>query len=147
MDIDRIDHVVMTVQNLERTCAFYESVLGFEVVTFGPGRKALKFGLQKLNLHEHGKEFEPKASAPAPGAIDICFISETPIESIMQELTQKNIAIEEGPVQRSGAVGSLVSVYLRDPDGNLLEISNYVCADVLTKAIAQDFRPASCPKK
>ncbi len=126
MKIDRIDHFVLTVRDMERTCAFYESVLGFEVVMFGEGRKALRFGRQKLNLHQQGKEFEPKALVPTPGAIDLCFVTETPLEVVRREFEKKNVAIEEGPVTRTGAVGELLSIYLRDPDGNLIEIANYV---------------------
>jgi len=126
MQIDSIDHLVLTVKDVERTCVFYESVLGFEVITFGDGRKALRFGKQKLNLHQQGREFEPKAAAPTPGAIDLCFISETPIDTVRRELNEKNVPVEEGPVERTGAVGRLVSVYLRDPDRNLIEIANYI---------------------
>jgi catechol 2,3-dioxygenase-like lactoylglutathione lyase family enzyme len=89
------------------------------------GRKALKFGRQKLNLHQQGMEFEPKALAPTPGAIDLCFVTETPIEVVRRELEEKNVAIEEGPVTRTGAIGELLSVYVRDPDRNLIEIANY----------------------
>ena len=126
MQIDSIDHLVLTVKDVERTCVFYESVLGFEVITFGDGRKALRFGKQKLNLHQQGREFEPKAAAPTPGAIDLCFISETPIDTVRRELNEKDVPVEEGPVERTGAVGRLVSVYLRDPDRNLIEIANYI---------------------
>ena len=128
MKIERIDHVVLTVENIQRTCAFYESVLGFEVITFESGRKALKFQSQKFNLHEKGKEFEPKALWPTPGSIDICLIAQTPLDVVMRELAEKNVPIEEGPVERTGAIGRLRSVYLRDPDRNLIEISNYVVA-------------------
>ncbi len=125
MKIDGIDHLVLTVRDLERTCAFYHSVLGLEVITFGEGRKALRFGRQKLNLHQQGKEFEPKALVPTPGAIDLCFITATPIEDVRRELAEKNVVIEEGPVVRTGAMGELLSVYVRDPDHNLIEIANY----------------------
>jgi catechol 2,3-dioxygenase-like lactoylglutathione lyase family enzyme len=128
MKIDRIDHLVLTVKDIERTCVFYESVLGFEVIAFEQGRKALQFGKQKLNLHQQGREFEPKAAAPTPGAIDLCFITETPIEVVRRELEEKNVPVEEGPVERTGAVGKLLSVYLRDPDQNLIEIANYIQA-------------------
>ncbi len=126
MKIHRIDHLVLTVKDIERTCAFYESVLGFEVVTFGQGRKALQFGRQKLNLHQQGKEFEPKAAVPTPGAIDLCFITDTPIDKVRHELEEKHVSIEQGPVERTGAVGRLLSIYLSDPDGNLIEIANYM---------------------
>jgi catechol 2,3-dioxygenase-like lactoylglutathione lyase family enzyme len=127
--IERIDHLVLTVEDIERTCAFYESVLGFEVITFGPGRKALKFQSQKLNLHEKGKEFEPKALWPTPGSIDVCLITQTPLDAVIRELAEKNVVLEEGPVERTGAIGRLRSVYIRDPDRNLIEIANYVDGD------------------
>ena len=126
MKIESIDHVVLTVRDLERTCDFYRSVLGFEVVSFGGGRKGLQFGRQKLNLHLYGKEFEPKALHPTPGAIDLCFITTTPLDEVRRELGEKGIAIEVGPVEKVGAVGKLLSVYVRDPDQNLIEIANYV---------------------
>ena len=126
MKIESIDHVVLTVRDLERTCDFYRSVLGFEVVTFGGGRKGLQFGRQKLNLHVYGKEFEPKALHPTPGSVDLCFIAATPLDEVQRELREKGIAIEVGPVEKVGAVGKLLSVYVRDPDQNLIEIANYV---------------------
>jgi len=126
MKIESIDHVVLTVRDLERTCDFYRSVLGFEVVSFAGGRKGLQFGRQKLNLHLYGKEFEPKALHPTPGAIDLCFITTTPLDEGRRELGEKGIAIEVGPVEKVGAVGKLLSVYVRDPDQNLIEIANYV---------------------
>ncbi|WP_058189179.1 VOC family protein [Terracidiphilus gabretensis] len=127
MKIDRIDHLVLTVMDIKRTCAFYQSVLGFQVVTFGDGRKALQSGAHKLNLHELGKDlFGPKAAVPMPGAIDICFITDVPIDEVLRELREKGVAVEEGPVEREGAAGALLSVYLRDPDWNLIEISNYI---------------------
>jgi catechol 2,3-dioxygenase-like lactoylglutathione lyase family enzyme len=126
MQIDRIDHVVLTVFDLQRTCDFYSRVLGMKVVTFGEGRTALEFGRNKLNLHLFGKEFEPKALKPTPGAIDLCFITETPLEEVVAHLEACGVKIQEGPVPRTGAIGKLNSVYVRDPDGNLVEISNYV---------------------
>jgi catechol 2,3-dioxygenase-like lactoylglutathione lyase family enzyme len=126
MQIDSIDHVVLTVRDLERTCEFYRSVLGFEVVTFAGGRKGLQFGRQKLNLHVSGKEFEPKALHPTPGSVDLCFITSTPLDEVRRELAEKGVPIEVGPVERMGAVGKLLSVYVRDPDHNLIEIANYV---------------------
>ncbi|QDF99121.1 VOC family virulence protein [Azoarcus sp. DD4] len=127
MQIDRLDHLVLTVADIERTCNFYSRVLGFEVVTFGTaGRKALNFGRQKINLHQAGREFEPKALAPTPGSADLCFIATTPLEDVIRELEAAGVAIEEGPVQRTGATGPIRSVYVRDPDRNLIEISNYL---------------------
>ena len=126
MKIDRIDHVVLTACNLDRTCEFYRSVLGFEVVTFASGRRGLSFGQQKLNLHLFGKEFEPKAQHPTPGSLDLCFITSTPLNEVQRELSQKGIAIEVGPVEKVGATGTLLSIYIRDPDYNLIEIANYM---------------------
>ncbi|MGN7170738.1 VOC family protein [Paenibacillus cellulositrophicus] len=125
MNINRLDHLVLTVSNIDQTCEFYSRVLGMQTVTFGEGRKALHFGQQKINLHEAGKEFEPKAKTPMPGTADLCFITDDPIPDVIRHLEYCNVMIEEGPVLRTGALGSITSVYLRDPDGNLIEISNY----------------------
>jgi len=125
MKIDRIDHLVLTVNDIEATCAFYTSVLGMEVETFAESRKALKFGNQKLNLHQKGKEFEPKADHPTPGAIDICFITTDTIEQLKAELENKNIQTQ-GIFERTGATGKIRSIYFRDPDQNLIEVSNYL---------------------
>jgi catechol 2,3-dioxygenase-like lactoylglutathione lyase family enzyme len=124
--IDRIDHLVFTVADVEATCSFYQQVLGMRVETFGAGRKALCFGMQKINLHQYGREFEPKAKAPAPGCQDICLISSRPLDEIMQHLTACGVVIEEGPIQRTVATGPINSVYFRDPDDNLIEVSNYL---------------------
>lgn len=126
MKIDRLDHLVLTVADIERSCAFYSKALGFEVVTFRGGRKALTFGRQKINLHQAGHEFEPKAQRPTAGSGDLCFIAQTPLPQVIEELRASGIAIEEGPVERTGATGPIRSVYIRDPDGNLVEISNYL---------------------
>ncbi|MGG4044960.1 MULTISPECIES: VOC family protein [Paenibacillus] len=125
MNINRLDHLVLTVSNIDQTCEFYSRVLGMRTVTFGEGRKALHFGQQKINLHEAGKEFEPKAKMPMPGTADLCFITDDQIPDVIHHLENCNVIIEEGPVLRTGALGSITSVYLRDPDGNLIEISNY----------------------
>ena len=125
MKIDRLDHLVLTVADIERTCAFYSGILGFEVLRFGEGRVALGFGNQKINLHQTGKEFEPKALRPTAGSGDLCFIATTPVDDVMRELNAAGVAIEEGPIGRTGAIGRIRSIYLRDPDQNLLEISNY----------------------
>lgn len=126
MKIARIDHIVLTVKDIEQTCDFYSRVLGMEVITFGEDRRALKFGVQKFNLHEHGKEFEPKAKTPTPGATDVCLITESFIEHVVAHLKRRGVTIEQGPVQRTGATGPIMSVYFRDPDGNLIEVSRYV---------------------
>ncbi|RUS45847.1 VOC family protein [Cohnella sp. AR92] len=125
MNMNRLDHLVLTVANIEETCDFYSRVLGMRVVTFGEGRKALQFGQQKINLHEAGKEFEPKARSPLSGSADLCFIADVQMPSILTHLEECKIFIEEGPVRRTGALGPITSVYFRDPDGNLLEVSNY----------------------
>ncbi|MDV7437025.1 VOC family protein [Acinetobacter baumannii] len=124
MKISHLDHLVLTVSNIETTCHFYQTVLGFEVITFKGNRKALKFGNQKINLHQQGNEFEPKALQPTPGSADLCFISDTPISEVVAHLNQVNIQIEEGPIERTGAMHPILSVYIRDPDQNLIEISN-----------------------
>ena len=124
MQIDRLYHLVLTVSDIDRSVAFYRDVLGMELVTFGGGRKALAFGRSKINLHEVGKEFEPKARRPVAGSADICLITDDRLEDVRAELDAHGVTVEEGPVERTGAAGRLVSVYIRDPDGNLVEISN-----------------------
>ena len=126
MELDRLDHLVLTVRDIETTCEFYSRVLGMEVIRFGENRLALQFGQQKLNLHQVGKEFEPKANSPTPGSADLCFITETPLEQVEEHLQAQGVPIETGIVPRTGAVGAIASVYIRDPDGNLLELSNYL---------------------
>ncbi|MEO0856348.1 MAG: VOC family protein [Bacteroidota bacterium] len=126
--IDSFDHLVLTVRDLDATIAFYTEVLGMEVVTFGEGRKALHFGSQKINLHLAGHEFEPKAAAPSPGSADLCFLTSVPVETVAERLARLSIAVIEGPVHRTGATGPIRSVYVRDPDGNLVEIANRVVA-------------------
>lgn len=126
MRIGRVDHFVLTVASIEATCAFYRDVLGMEVVTFAGGRRALSFGAQKINLHEAGREFEPKAARPTAGSGDFCLIADTPLDQVIAELQVRGIIIEEGPVSRTGATGPIRSVYIRDPDDNLVEIANYV---------------------
>ncbi|WP_407479678.1 VOC family protein [Elizabethkingia miricola] len=126
MRITSIDHIVLTVADIEKTVQFYTEVLGFELITFGDNRKALRFGNQKINLHQKGREFEPKALFPTSGSADICFITETGLEDVLKEFQAKNIQITEGIVERTGALGKIRSVYLRDPDSNLIELSNYL---------------------
>jgi catechol 2,3-dioxygenase-like lactoylglutathione lyase family enzyme len=123
--IDRFDHVVLTVRSLEATLDFYERALGFKS-EFRPGAPAaLKFGRQKINVHEREGAFEPKAAEPTPGSADFCLITPRPIEEIIAHLRSCGVAIELGPVARHGALGPMKSVYFRDPDGNLLEVSRY----------------------
>jgi len=124
MQISHLDHLVLTVADLEVTTDFYCRVLGMQVVTFGEGRKALAFGGQKINLHLAGREFEPKAELPMPGSADLCFIVATPLEEVIAHLGRQGVVILEGPVRRTGATGPIRSVYLRDPDLNLIELSN-----------------------
>jgi catechol 2,3-dioxygenase-like lactoylglutathione lyase family enzyme len=125
VQIDRLDHLVLTVASIDATVEFYTRVLGMDVVRFGAGRTALRFGTSKINLHEAGREFEPKAHRPTPGSADLCLIVAEDLADVMAELTAHSIAIEAGPVERTGATGSIVSCYLRDPDQNLIELSNY----------------------
>ena len=130
MRIDRIDHLVLTVRDIHATCAFYVHVLGMQVVTFGAGRTALTFGSQKINLHQARREFDPKALHPTPGSGDLCFITDVPLDEVIAHIKSCGVAIEEGPVPRSGAIGPIESIYLRDLDGNLIEISNYRKGDI-----------------
>jgi len=124
MKIDSLDHLVLTVKDLDITGDFYSRVLGMEIVTSGSGRKALCFGSQKINLQEHGKEFEPKAQHPTPGSADLCFITSVPLSEVVTHLSSCEVAIIEGPIHRTGATGPILSVYFRDPDMNLIEVSN-----------------------
>jgi|GEM_PF-301904 len=125
MYVDGIDHFVLTVKDIDTTCAFYERVLGMKTAIFGENRKALTFGTQKINLHQRGKEFEPKAKNPIPGAADFCLITSIPISDVVAHLSSCGVRVLEGPVQKIGARGPMVSVYFRDPDQNLIEVSNY----------------------
>lgn len=129
--ISHLDHLVLTTANEEACLDFYTRVLGMRLETFIGGtppveRKAFKFGNQKINLHIKGKEFEPKASLPTPGSADLCFISDRPLAEVIAQLRASNWPILEGPVARTGAVGKIQSVYVRDPDQNLIEISEYL---------------------
>lgn len=125
MHISHIDHLVLTVKNINETCTFYTEVLGMNTVTFGEGRKALSFGQQKINLHEVGKEFEPKATKATSGSADLCLFTDFPLSEVVNHFNKLGVLIEEGPIKRTGAVGPITSVYIRDPDGNLIEVSNY----------------------
>jgi catechol 2,3-dioxygenase-like lactoylglutathione lyase family enzyme len=124
MRIEVLDHLVLTVADIGRTRDFYERVLGMDPVVFGEGRHALAFGAQKINLHEAGREFEPKASAPIPGSADLCFLTDSSVAEVVEHLEANSVEIIEGPVRRTGATGPIMSVYFRDPDGNLLEVSS-----------------------
>lgn len=126
MKISGLDHLVLTVKNLEATTRFYTQVMGMDRETFGEGRVALVFGKQKINLHEQGKEFEPKAAHPAPGSADLCFLTQTPLLEAMVFVQSHGVEILEGPVPRTGATGAIESFYFRDPDSNLIEVSNEV---------------------
>ncbi len=126
LNINRIDHLVLTVKDIDETVRFYISVMGMEKIEFGEGRIALAFGQQKINLHQLGNEFEPKAQHVGAGSADLCFIIDTPIQQAIDDLAAKGINILEGPVYRTGALGKIISAYFRDPDGNLIEVSNYV---------------------
>ena len=117
---------MLTVADIDATVDFYQRVLGMEPITFKGGRRALAFGTSKINLHQVGHEFEPKAAHPSPGTADLCFIVDDPIDQVHADLTAQGIPIEEGPVERTGATGPILSLYLRDPDQNLLELSNYL---------------------
>jgi len=128
MKTDSIDHLVLTVKDIDVSIAFYTTVMGMEAVSFGDGRQALSFGSMKLNLHQQGSEFEPKAQHPAPGSADLCFITSVPVQEVISHLSVCDVPILEGPVQRTGAMGPILSVYFRDPDMNLIELSNYVSA-------------------
>ena len=125
MVIDRIDHIVITAFDVERSIDFYSKVMGMEPITFAGGRRGLAFGKQKINVHQSGREYEPKALKPTPGSMDLCFITETPLEEVMARLKSNGVVIAQGPVEKTGALGPMMSVYFRDPDGNLIEVSNY----------------------
>ncbi|XP_040028730.1 glyoxalase domain-containing protein 5 isoform X1 [Gasterosteus aculeatus] len=125
IQVSHLDHLVLTVKSVPDTINFYSSVLGMEVVTFKGTRKALTFGQQKFNLHQLGQEFEPKAKHPTPGSADLCLITSTPLATVAAHLKVCGVQIEEGPVERTGAVGNIASLYFRDPDHNLIEVSNY----------------------
>lgn len=124
--VNRLDHLVLTVKDIPTTIAFYQKTLGMDPICFANGRWALCFGIQKINLHQQGHEFEPKATQVQVGSADLCFITDLPIYDVIEQLNNDEIVILEGPIKRTGATGVLISVYIRDPDGNLIEISNYL---------------------
>ena len=125
MNITALDHLVLTVADVARSIDFYTRVLGMEAITFGEGRKALRFGSQKINLHQLGAEVLPNAARATAGSADLCLLTDTPLPQVLAELAAHQIEAISGIVPRTGAVGAIESVYLRDPDGNLLEISRY----------------------
>ncbi len=129
MHIDQVDHLVLTVRDIAATCDFYARVLGMTVVTFDNNRTALQFGSQRINLHQVGKEFEPKALKPTAGSGDICFITSVPLDQVIEHIRAQHVEIIVGPVPRTGAAGQINSIYMRDPDGNLVEIANVVSVD------------------
>ena len=126
MQISKLDHIVLTVASVDISCKFYHEVLGMGIQTFGDGRKALTFGSQKINLHQKGKEIDPKAQVPTPGSSDLCFVTDTPIDDVEKELLGKNVVLIESKVERTGATVKILSIYFRDPDLNLIELSNYL---------------------
>ena len=122
--IDSLDHLVLTVRDVEAACAFYERALGFSRETFGEGRVALRFGRQKINLHPHPTPHALVAEAALPGTADLCFLTSVPLDKVISHVTGCGVTIEEGPIDRTGATGPIRSIYLRDPDGNLIEVAN-----------------------
>jgi catechol 2,3-dioxygenase-like lactoylglutathione lyase family enzyme len=126
MRVSHLDHLVLTVKDIGASVSFYTRVLGMAETTFGGGRTALVFGSSKINLHQAGHEFEPKAAAPTPGSGDLCLIVDDDLDSVQAQLAATGVAVEVGPVKRTGAVGEIISVYIRDPDQNLIELSNYL---------------------
>ncbi len=126
MNILQLDHLVLTVKDIDASISFYCNVLGMELIEFNENRKALKFGNQKINLHKAGNEITPHAQYPEPGSADLCFITDADINTLLSELSEQNIKIIEGPVVRTGANGSIHSIYIRDPDYNLIELASYI---------------------
>jgi catechol 2,3-dioxygenase-like lactoylglutathione lyase family enzyme len=123
--VTRLDHLVLTVADLEATLDFYTRVLGMNVQAFAGGRLALRFGEQKINLHEAGREFAPRARLATPGSADLCLVVEQPLTDWIEHLEALGVPLVEGPVPRVGALGPMTSIYFRDPDGNLLELASY----------------------
>jgi len=124
--IERLDHLLLIVHDIDRTCDFYARVLGMKAIAFQEGRQAPQFGQQKLNLHAVGKEFEPKALNPTPGSANLCLITEISLDEVIQHMKDCAVEILDAPVKRTGAIGEILSIYLRHPDGNLIEVSNYL---------------------
>jgi catechol 2,3-dioxygenase-like lactoylglutathione lyase family enzyme len=126
MKVDRIDHFVLTVASIDTTCDFYQRVLGFERHSPEGKPTSLSFGRQKINVHQADRTFDPKAHRPTPGAADFCLVTLDPIDAVVAQLDRCGVAVEKGPIERTGAVGPMMSVYFRDPDGNLVEVSRYL---------------------
>lgn len=124
MQLDSLDHLVLTVSDILATVFFYSRTLAMEEIIYGDGRIALSFGQQKINLHLAGEEFEPHAGRPQPGSADLCFLTSTPLDEVTRHLRNVGVEIIDGPVRRIGATGPLLSIYFRDPDGNLIELAN-----------------------
>jgi catechol 2,3-dioxygenase-like lactoylglutathione lyase family enzyme len=125
IQLSHIDHVVLTVADVDVTLSFYQRVLGMKAEAYGQGRKALVFGKQKFNVHPLQNDIEPKAAKPTPGSMDLCLISTTPLAKVMEHMKAQHVKIEKGPIKRVGVGGLITSIYIRDPDHNLIEISNY----------------------
>jgi len=126
MYITDLDHLVLTVKDIDATIRFYTTVLGMAQVSFAGNRQALQFGNQKINLHQQRDEIEPHAAQPTPGSADLCFITDIPLEQVIDHVQSCGVSVLAGPVQRMGSTGALLSIYIRDPDGNLMEIANLV---------------------
>ena len=124
MYITKLDHLVLTVKDIQTTILFYTTLLGMKQISFTDNRQALQFGNQKINLHQQDDIIEPHAAQPTPGSADLCLITDIPLEQVIEHVQSCGVTILAGPIPRSGAVGGLISIYLRDPDGNLIEISN-----------------------
>jgi catechol 2,3-dioxygenase-like lactoylglutathione lyase family enzyme len=129
MRVNHLDHLVLTVEGIQASIAFYTRVLGMQETTFGGGRKGLVFGQSKINLHQVNHEFEPKAAKPTPGSGDLCLVVDDDLDSVQTQLAVAGVAVEVGPVEQTGAHGHMVSVYFRDPDRNLIELSNYISSN------------------
>lgn len=125
MEVSNLDHLVLTVRDIDKTVAFYQSVLGMKKTSFNDGRVALSYGNQKINVHQLGNEFQPNAGNVSAGSADLCFILKTPLAEAQKHLSDCGVAIIDGPVSRAGAMGPIISLYFRDPDQNLIEVSNY----------------------
>lgn len=126
MRVERLDHLVLTVRNVDATVSFYERVLRMRGITFGNGRRALEYGNQKFNIHPSQAPIEPHAAEPTPGSADLCFVISTSIDEVAAHLERLGVTVEAGPVSRTGALGPIVSLYFRDPDGNLIEVATYI---------------------